>query len=92
MTQVIGKISVSNSGGQGSISSNVSSINVRVNTQQAETVRSISYGNRELKNSTDLSFVGAENGDAIVYQANTNTFIVAPLDAAAIKTVDGGLF
>jgi len=70
----------------------IGKINVRINSQQGETVRSISYGNRELKNSSDLSFVGATDGDAIVYQANTNTFIVAPVDSKGISTVDGGLF
>ena len=92
MTQVIGKISVSNSGGQGSITSNINTINVRVNSQQGETVRSISYGSRELKTATDLSNVGATDGDPFVYQANTNTFIVSPVDSKGISTVDGGLF
>ena len=90
MTQVIGKISVSNSGGQGSITSNVNTINVRVNSQQGETVRAISYGSRELKNSTDLSFVGATDGDAIVYQANTNSFVVKSVQEAV--DLDAGFF
>jgi hypothetical protein len=70
----------------------INTIKVRVNSQQGETVRAISYGSRELKSSSDLSFVGATDGDAIVYQANTNSFVVAPVDSKGISTVDGGLF
>ena len=70
----------------------IGAINVRINSQQGETVRSISYGNRELKNSSDLSFSGATDGEVIIYQANTNSFVVAPVDSRAISIIDGGLF
>ena len=42
-------------------------------------VSSITYGGRSLKSANDLSLLGAQNGDVIVYQENTNSFIVAPV-------------
>ena len=65
-------------------------INVKVGNKPA-TVQSISYGGRTLKSATDLELVGAQNGDVIVYQANTNNFIVEPVSALT-PSLDQGFF
>lgn len=70
----------------------IGTVRVQVGQQQGGTVRSISYGNRALKGSTDLSMVAAEDGDAVIYQANTNSFVVAPVSAKGITGIDGGKF
>lgn len=70
----------------------IGTVRVQVGQQQGGTVRSITYGNRSIKSSTDLSMVTAEDGDAVIYQANTNSFVVAPVSAKGITGIDGGLF
>lgn len=50
-------------------------INVRVGGDARPRITSV--GNRhKLKDSTDLAFVDVADGDIIVYQANTNSFIM----------------
>lgn len=68
----------------------IGTVNVQVNKQQSSSVKSVGYGIRSLKGSTDLSLVSANTGDAIVYQANTNSFIVAPV--SGITGIDAGTF
>jgi hypothetical protein len=63
----------------------IGTVNVQVNKQQNQSVRQLNYGIRTLKNSTDLSMTGAADDDIIVYQANTNSFVVK---SAADLTVD----
>lgn len=70
----------------------IGTVRVQVGQQQGSTVRSISYGNRSLKGSTDLTMATAEDGDAIIYDANTKAFVVAPVSAKGITGIDGGKF
>lgn len=70
----------------------IGTVRVQVGQQQGGTVRSISYGNRALKGATDLTMATAEDGDAIIYDANTNAFVVAPVSAKGITGIDGGKF
>jgi len=69
----------------------IGTVNVQVNTQKTNSVRSITYGGRTLKSATDLSITGAADGDVMVYQANTNTFKLAPVSGAA-ASLDAGEF
>jgi len=70
----------------------IGTVNVQVNKQQSGSVKTLNYGIRSLKGSTDLSLVSANSGDAIIYQANTNSFIVAPVSASGISGIDAGEF
>lgn len=63
-------------------------IQVQVGGKQAS-VQSLSYGARTLKSATDLSLTGGQDGEAIVYDAANNSFILAP---AVPGDVDGGFF
>jgi hypothetical protein len=67
----------------------IGTVNVQVNSQQGGSVRSISYGGRSLKSATDLSVASATNGAAIIYQANTDSFVLGPVSAGS---VDAGTF
>jgi hypothetical protein len=66
-------------------------IQVKVNPQQSGEVKSLNYGIRSLKGSTDLSLVGATNSDVIVYQANTNSFVLQSVNELA-PDLDAGFF
>jgi hypothetical protein len=68
----------------------IGTVNVQVNKQQNQTVRQLNYGIRSLKGSTDLSLVDVQNDDVIVYQANTNSFIVKSVQDAV--DLDAGFF
>lgn len=93
MTQSIGAIRVGTSQPVGTVSANtIGTVKVQVGQQQGGTVRSISYGNRSIKGSSDLSMSVAEDGDAVIYQANTNSFVVAPVSAKGISSIKGGTF
>lgn len=65
--------------------------NVQVGNQSNPTVRSLNYGVRTLKGSTDLRMTGAQQGDVIIYDANTDSFIVEAVSAAAVS-LDAGTF
>ena len=54
-------------------------------------VTTIGYGSRTLKSATDLNLSGAQNGLPILYQANTNSFIISPI-AIEAGTIDSGFF
>jgi hypothetical protein len=69
----------------------IGTVNVQVNTQKTSAVRSITYGARTLKSATDLSITGAEDGDVVVYEADTNSFKLAPVSGAA-ASFDAGEF
>lgn len=64
---------------------------VSVNNQEATTVKSINYNLRTINGSADLNMAGANTGDVIVYNANTNSFIVEPI-VDTITDIDGGTF
>jgi hypothetical protein len=66
-------------------------IQVKVNSQQSGTVRSLNYGIRTLKGSADLSIAGATNSDVIVYQANTNSFVLQSV-GELVPDLDAGFF
>jgi hypothetical protein len=68
----------------------IGTVNVQVNKQQNQTVRQLNYGIRSLQGSTDLSLVNVQNDDVIVYQANTNSFIVKSVQDAV--DLDAGFF
>ena len=67
----------------------IGTVNVQVNSQTGGSVRSITYGGRSLKSATDLSIASATNGSAIIYQANTDSFVLGPVAAGS---VDAGTF
>lgn len=70
----------------------IGTVNVQVGGVTNPRVNTLSYGGKQiLKQATDLDMSGVQDGDVIVYQANTNSFIVAPVDAE-IMDVDGGVF
>jgi hypothetical protein len=52
------------------------------------TVQSIAYGTRTLKSATDLTIVGGQTGDSIVYDAANNNFRLA----TATANLDAGFF
>jgi hypothetical protein len=68
----------------------IGTVNVQVNKQQNQTVRQLNYGIRSLQGSTDLSLVNVKNDDVIVYQANTNSFVVKSVQDAV--DLDAGFF
>jgi hypothetical protein len=66
-------------------------INVRVGTTNAPVATAISYGGVgrfELKAASDLSMVGAQTGDTIVYVSETNSFVIQT--PASVARVNGG--
>jgi hypothetical protein len=69
----------------------IQTVNVQVNKQQNQTVRQLNYGIRSLQGSTDLSMIGAIDKDIIVYQANTNSFVVKPVNDLN-PDLDAGFF
>lgn len=68
----------------------IGTVNVQVNKQQNQTVRQLNYGIRSLKGSTDLSLMNVQDNDVIVYQANTDSFIVKSVQEAV--DLDAGFF
>ena len=71
-----------------------SPIRVAITTQDNKVVRSISYGQPlELRKATDVTIQPTSNtGDAVVYNASTNTFEVKQVTAGAVTSVKGGTF
>jgi hypothetical protein len=59
--------------------------------QRPIAVRSISYGGRTLKGATDLSTAGASDGDVVIFDADTNSFKLAPVSSTA-ASFDAGEF
>ena len=69
----------------------IGTVNVQVGPTPGQKVNAIQYGGRTLKSATDLELLGAKDGDVIVYQANTNSFIVEPA-SAVVPSLDAGEF
>lgn len=70
----------------------IGTVNVQVGGLTSPRVNALSYGGKQvLKQATDLDMSGVQDGDVIVYQANTNSFIVQPV-VAELPEVDGGEF
>ena len=87
-TQTLGKIRVVvNNDDRGSLV-------VRQSNQFENKVKSISYGQPlEIRKATDLDMSDANTGEAVVYNATTNTFEVAPVGVAnTVVQVYGGTF
>jgi len=77
----------------------IGNIKVTVGTPTNPRATSITYGSRTLKSATDLNLEGAAQGFAIVYQANTNSFVTSNVIAIAenaivtgLALIDGGTF
>lgn len=68
----------------------IGTVRVQVGQQQGSTVR-ITQGLRSIKGSTDLAMAGAQDGDVIVYQANTDSFIIEPA-SSVVANLDAGKF
>jgi hypothetical protein len=69
----------------------IGTVNVQVGQTQNPRVSSISYGIKSLKSLNDVSMADAADGDVLVYQANTNSFILEPVEAV-VPYIDGGTF
>lgn len=66
---------------------------VSVNTNKQETVRTIAIGNRggasALSDLTDVDTSGASNNEVLVYDANTQKYVVKEVE---IININGGTF
>lgn len=69
----------------------IGTVNVQIGPTVNPRVNNIAYGGRTLKSASDLELAGAKNGDVIVYQANTNTFLVEPV-STLVPSLDQGFF
>jgi endonuclease YncB( thermonuclease family) len=74
-------------------------ITVTVGNATNPRTTAITYGSRTLKSATDLNLQNVGDGFAIVYQANTNSFVTANTIAEAqnailnsLGNIDGGTF
>ena len=77
----------------------IGNITVTVGNATNPRATAVTYGSRTLKSATDLDLANVVDGDTIVYQANTNSFVMANTVAIAeqvitglIGHVDGGTF
>ena len=59
--------------------------------QNKPTVTALSYGTRTLKSASDVSLVGAQDGYALIYNANTDSFVVGPA-SGVVLSLDNGTF
>lgn len=66
-------------------------IKVRVGNGITPKVSTINYGISTLSHLSDVNMSGAGDGDVIVYQANTNTFVVEDFFSKLID-FDAGFF
>jgi hypothetical protein len=69
----------------------IGTVNVQIGPSPRQKVNTIQYGGRSLKSASDLELANKQNGDVIVYQANTDSFIVEPISALA-PALDQGFF
>jgi hypothetical protein len=77
----------------------IGNITVTVGNATNPRATAITYGSRTLKSATDLNLQGVGDGFAIIYQANTNTFVTSNTIAVAqnsvavaLASIDGGTF
>lgn len=59
--------------------------------QNNPSVTALSYGTRTIKSASDVSLVGAQDGYALIYRANTNSFVVGPASGVVIA-IDNGTY
>ena len=72
---------------------NLGTVVVRQDNQFSSKVTTINYGKPfNISEAKDLSFDGAQTGDAIVYNQETGTFEIAPAIASYVDHVNGGTF
>jgi predicted transcriptional regulator len=71
----------------------IGTVNVQMGQSANPRVSTVTYGSRTLKGAIDFNTQGIADGDVIVYQANTNSFISEPVSALQdISLIDGGFF
>ena len=59
--------------------------------QNNPSVTALSYGTRTIKSASDLNLTGAQDGFAIIYKSDTNSFVIGP--ASGVTTaIDNGFF
>ena len=69
----------------------IGTVNVQIGPTINPRVNTLTYGGRTLKSATDLDLANKTNGDVIVYQANTNSFVVSPV-ISLVPSLDQGFF
>lgn len=70
-----------------------SSIKVTLGPGRPAQTTAIQYGGKyALKDATDLASTGAVDGDVIVYKADTNSFIIEPIENIQPLNLDNGFF
>ena len=69
----------------------IGTVNVQIGPTINPRVNTLTYGGRTLKSATDLDLANKTNGDVIVYQANTNSFVVSPVNSL-VPSLDQGFF
>ena len=69
----------------------INTIRVQVGNQFGPTVRNIAYGTKTLKSATDLSMIGAQNGDVISYDSANNSFYITS-PTTNLVDIDAGFF
>jgi hypothetical protein len=69
----------------------IGTVNVQIGPTINPRVNTLAYGGRTLKSATDLSLANKNDGDVIVYQANTNSFVVESV-SALVPSLDQGFF
>jgi hypothetical protein len=68
-----------------------STIKVQVGTPRSPQATTIGYGGlNQIKKATDVNLAGLIDGDILVYQQSSDTFIVEPVPAP--PAIDGGTF
>ncbi len=63
----------------------------QINSPTTPRVTTINAGITTLKGASDVDIRGASDGEVLVYRAETNSFVVAPV-AAAVAGLDAGTF
>jgi hypothetical protein len=69
----------------------IGTVRVQVGQSSNPRVSSINYGTRSLKSANDLNLSGVSDGDVIVYEADTDSFITRPVSAVT-SGLDAGTF
>ena len=59
--------------------------------QNKPTVTTLSYGTRTIKSASDVNMTNAQDGYALIYRAETDSFIVGPASGVVI-TIDNGTY
>lgn len=69
----------------------IGTVRVQVGTSVNPRVTSVNYGTTTLKGASDVDVRGAADGEVLVYKADTDSFVVAPV-SAAVAGLDAGTF